>query len=261
MNYSTTGTLLTFSDLKKEYRNHNRDWMLQDAQKRKLFPLRPSAPLAQLCGHLMGDGYLRVTKRVGGHINFCGPKEKLEDIARIYRRLFRKQLSVRSVHGHYFRIETTDSVVARSLRHIGVPVGEKVMNPFLVPSWIFSGGTEVKRKFLQALVDDEMEGPYKNKHKPNTWTGLRLRMNKNELFLQEGLGFFYQLGILFKHFGVETTAAKIYPAVAFVRRDGTKNYRIVLRVRNNMENRLRFLREIGFIYDQKRQDKLRRSVP
>ena len=226
-------------------------------------PVRPSFSLmaeatpglSQICGHLIGDGYLGLTKINGGMIKFYGEKSKLESISKIYYSLFNKKLKLVIERG-YFRLETSDTVVAKCLHMIGVPSGQKVVADFEIPQWIFFGDREIKRKFLQALCDDEMESIYKDKTRLNTWKGLRLRLSKNENHLDYGMKFFTQIKQLFEEFGIKTPSPRIYRYTTHIRVDNTRNYRIILGVSTEAENRKRFFKEIGFIYDKKKQEKL-----
>jgi intein/homing endonuclease len=255
--------LVTVKDLEGIYYSKNTSKWIDIAVKRKIVPLRPSSKLAQLCGHLIGDGCLRIVPMAGGQIKFFGQIQKLMKINKIYKKLFNKKMSLverERKNDEGYRLETTDSIVVRCLNRIGVPSGDKVLIDFDIPCWIRNGNKEVKRGFLQALFDDELECLSRDKQRPNSWKGLRLRRNKSEKLLQSGLKFFNQIILLLDDFSIKTTEAKVYNTVSYIRGDGTKTYRLVFRIKNDVDNRRKFLKEIGFIYDKKKQKSLIKSL-
>ena len=85
-------------------------------------------------------------------------------------------------------------------------------------------------------------------------------MNKSERNIQAGLKFFNQIIILLKEFNIETTEAKVYKNVCYVRPSGIRTYRIVFRIKNKIENRKKFYEKIGFIYSKRKQEKLIESL-
>lgn len=249
--------LVSLKYLKKIYHLKNHRKWLKIAIERKIVPFRASPQLTQICGHLIGDGYLRLTKKAGGRLKFFGNPSKLKEIAKIYEKLFNKKIKlVERDNGPGYKLEFADSIVVRCLHKIGVPSGDKVLTKFGIPFWILNGNREIKRKFIQAIVDDELETLCKHKDGSNSWTGLRLKMNKSEKLLPDILKFFNQIILILKEFGIETTEAKIYKNVSYIRGDGTKTYSAVFRIRNYIENRRKFFKEIGFIYDKKKQQRL-----
>jgi intein/homing endonuclease len=255
--------LVKISDLEKSYRRYKPAKYIQNSLDSKLLPLIASPQLAQLCGHLIGDGNLRITNKAGGQIKFYGKVDKLLKIQKVYFSLFNKKIKLvererESDPG--YRLETTHSIVARCLNLIGVPSGDKIINSFYVPKWIIQGDIKIKRSFLQALFDDELEGLYRDKNRLNSWRGLRLRMNKCESLLPSGIIFFNQIKGLLDDLNIESSIPKIYPNISYIRKNGTKTYRLVIRIRNNYANRLRFYQELGFIYDNKKQQSLLASI-
>lgn len=255
--------LVDLEDLKGIYSSKNCEKYLKAAIERKIVPLKASPELAQICGHLIGDGYLRIskTKNNGGSVRFFGEPEKLTKIAEIYEKLSNRKINlIRKYAREGFQLDVVDSVFARCLYKIGVPAGDKVLTKFEVPSWILNGDKEVKRRFLQALFDDELEGLYRYKKYNNTWNGLRFRMNKSEDLIPVGLKFFEQIISILKEFGIGTTEPKTYDKVAYIRPNGIKTYRMIFRINNDIENRRRFHKEIGFIYSKRKQMNLIKSL-
>lgn len=240
---------------------NNKRWILA-AEKRNFLPLLASPELAQICGHLMGDGYLRVTKKVGGRVKFFGDSAKLKKLAKLYQLLFKRHIPlVKRKRSNFpgYKLEITDSVVARCLSKIGVPAGDKVISKFGIPNWILASSKEVKRRFLQAIFDDELEGLYQDKYKLGSWKGLRLRMNKNSRLSWHSLVFFQQIRDLLSEFRIRTSKPKIYCTESYLRKDGVRTVRLSFRILNNLKNRKQFLKEIGFIYSKVKQKSLVKS--
>ena len=104
-------TLVKLEDLKKFYHSKNNRKWLKQAMDRKIVPLRASPHLAQICGHLIGDGYLRLTIKTGGLLKFFGTSSKLKDIAKIYEKLFNKKIKLvkrRRAWDKGYKLEFTD---------------------------------------------------------------------------------------------------------------------------------------------------------
>ncbi|HLC60454.1 MAG TPA: hypothetical protein VJJ52_03415 [Candidatus Nanoarchaeia archaeon] len=253
--------LVTLEDLKGIYKNNNCKKFLKYALERKIIPLKASPELAQICGHLIGDGHLRIskTKNNGGTVRFFGEPEKLTEIAKIYEKISGRRINlIRKYSREGFQLDVVDSIFARCLNKIGVPSGDKVLTNFKVPYWIMNGEKEIKRKFLQALFDDELEGIHKGA--TYSWKGLRLRMNKSQELIPAGLEFFNQIRLILNEFNIETTDAKAYNPISCIRQSGICTYQIVFRIKNQIDNRRRFYEEIGFIYSKRKQEKLIESL-
>ncbi len=231
-------------------------------QEKSILPLRASPVLASLCGHLIGDGSLKLTNKNQGSIRFYGKKEKLLSIAQDYQSLFGRKVELtkrkRNKEKEEFKILFYDTHIARILAYIGVPTGDKIISAFQVPLWIREGGKEIKRAFLQAICDDELGGVYRVKR--NTWLGLRFKMSKKKELIAEHLIFLEQLRDLLKEFGIETSKVKVVPNQAFSRKDGNVSFPAYFKIMNAKPNRLKFYNEIGFILETKKKERLKASL-
>ncbi len=230
---------------------------------RKVIPLHKTPLLANLCGHLIGDGGLQLRKNNEGHVRFYGTKEKLLKISDDYSIIFNKKVSLRKRQRSFdkgYMLAFADTRVVKLLSWLGVPTGDKVLKEFQVPEWIMNSNKEIKKKFLQALCDDELEGLYKEKGKPNTWHGLKFKMSKAEQHLTGHIHFLNQLRNLFLEFGIKTSEVKIAWNQPYDRKDGNITYPAYFRIQNKKSNRLKFQQEISFFRDERKSMQLAESL-
>lgn len=250
-----------FNEIQRKY-NLNRLSQRRLIQ-RNILPLTPTPLLANLCGHLIGDGSLKLTNKNQGSIRFYGTEEKLNQIAKDYTSLFGKKVSLTKrvrKNDPGVKIMFSDTNIARILAHIGIPAGDKVLSAFQVPSWIINGEKEIKRSFLQALCDDELGCIYKDKIKPNTWYGLRFKMSKKKEIIIQHAFFLEQLRTLFGEFGINTSKIKVMPNQSYARKDGNISYPAYFKILNSKPNRLKFYQEVGFKRDRRKNERLIKSL-
>jgi len=231
---------------------------LKKLKERKVIPLFPSKELAELCGHLMGDGSLHYLKEKnkGAKIRFYGSDYKLKKIQEIYLKLFNEKpkIFIRKKDG-LLLIDHPDASIARCFILLGIPTGEKVLKEFSVPNWIMKGDLESQRGFLQALFDDELGGIYFS-NKSNKWNGgLRLRMNKDKDKVKNLIDFFNQLQKMLSNFGIISNPIQAVQK-GTSRKDGFTTKSISFIISNKMPNRVKFYKEIGFIKEPNKQKSL-----
>src|SRR3989344_1178038 len=213
------GTLVNFSELDKFYklRNQSKDKI----KERNILPLKATPLLANLCGHLIGDGTLRLTTN-SGQVKFYGGVEKLN--------------------------------------YLGIPAGDKILTAYKIPNWIENGSTKIRKAFLQALFDDELEGLYKDKTRFNTWKGFKFKMSKRKELINEHIYFLDQIKKMLTHFGIETGSIKVDNNDKYSRKDGVISIPTYFRISTKKENRKQFYKKIGFNREKKKQENLIKSL-
>lgn len=149
-----------------------------ELEKRGLFALRyddykRAGALARLCGFLLGDGHL-VKNRI--RMYFSGNTDTLLDVKKdldilglrsseINYKKITHELLGRKIVGTTTSMYCDSRAFSNLFEFFGVPLGDKVATPFVVPSWILSGTKFVKREFLRALFGCEGTMPRcKNKN-------------------------------------------------------------------------------------------------
>jgi len=222
--------------------------------KNKWLPLKRSAILAKVVGHLMGDGNLSKDP-MAGCFRFYGSKEKLANIKSVLEvtfNLFPKYYALYPEGGNCYLLKYNNCIFSRLLHLAGVPRGDKILQHFSIPSWIMKGSLEIKKSFLRAIFTDEMCGMYRSKK--GTWKGLEFQMSKSREYLTELLYFLNQIITLLHEFNIITNEAKIKDTSIFFRKDGHITYAARFRVSLKPENRRKFYHSIGF--DETRKQKL-----
>lgn len=232
---------------------------LMEAKRRGILPLKKSPPLASLCGHLLGDGGIKGDLT---QVRFYGSKNKLNSISKDYYKLFKKYPKIIKTErtGKSYKITIPDSLVAKCLYLVGVPKGDKCIQPFIIPSWIMDSDKKIKKAFLQALFDDELEGVYKDYKKPNTWGGLKFKMSKSSLYIKEHVSFLNQLRLLLNEFKIETSDIKISWNSSYKRQDKHITYPAYFRIKIKYANRRRFCNSVGFLRESLKKQNLHNSV-
>ena len=254
------GTLVNFSELDKFYklRNQSKDKI----KERNILPLKATPLLANLCGHLIGDGTLRLTTN-SGQVKFYGSVEKLNGLAYDYSSIFNNKIKIYPRLGEKYSgymLKCSDTNAARILNYIGIPAGDKILTAYKIPNWIENGSTKIRKAFLQALFDDELEGLYKDKTRFNTWKGFKFKMSKRKELINEHIYFLDQIKKMLTHFGIETGSIKVDNNDKYSRKDGVISIPTYFRISTKKENRKQFYKKIGFNREKKKQENLIKSL-
>jgi len=116
------------------------------------FPLYPSEKLAELCGFLIGDGHIQPSPR--WRIDFTSKNPMaLNYVNSLFFDLFGVKGKIRPCTTNKyntFNLGVNCKPLARTLFLCGVPVGAKVENDFLIPSWVV-GNKFFFRAFIRAI--------------------------------------------------------------------------------------------------------------
>src|SRR3989454_1607702 len=238
-------------------------------RKRNLLGLTPRDErfpyILKIMGLALGDGHASL-KPAGGGVSFYGIKEDLEEVrkdavrigfraTRIYSR--RRHHVIKKGGGSYefdytessFRISSTTFVAF--LHALGLPVGNKAKQDFLLPSWLFRLPLWQKRLFLAALFGAEMSSP-------SAVTGHGYNLNspafslcKREAFCDSGRKFADQIRRLIEEFGIRVLG--IVHDLIPIPGSAEMSHRCRVLVSSDAENLIIFYSLINFEYNgQKR---------
>jgi len=129
--------------------------------------------LAYLIGYGFGDGGLKSNLL---EFFMCGTKQDLKNIIKYLKKNINSALNIKfgtnyggnvirnkegklipANFGESWIIYIYDSVFAKLLHVYGLPKGEKVLQEFLIPDWIKNSPNNIKKEFLEALFESELQ--------------------------------------------------------------------------------------------------------
>jgi len=241
-----------------------RSRVLSALTRRNLLPLTPRSPafpyLLKLLGFALGDGHATL-KPPSPHVALWGRQEDLEDIRKDVMRIgFQpSRVYVRSRHhkiarraGNYkfdydeawFRINS--SALTAILHAMGLPMGNKAKQDFVLPGWLFRLPLWQKRLLLGALFGAEMSAPGAVMGHGYNLRNPTFSIAKDEGFRESGRALAQQIRSLVEGFGVRVVGLE--EDVVEVPGSGELSYRFLVRVASNNANLIRFFSTINFEY-------------
>jgi tRNA-splicing ligase RtcB len=240
-------------------------------RKRNLLPIKFSSwqfpYLLKIAGYVFGDGTMNFLKKnKKGYVWFYGKSEDLEKIredikkigftpSRVYQR--KREHKFKTFYREY-RISNIESSVkvgstafALLLAALGVPLGEKVSQPYSIPQYLSRAALWQKRLFLAALFGAELTSPKAfNKRNYNFYTPI-LAMNKKVKFLKNGNNFLRDIANILEEFGVQNN--KISRAKSYIGKKGDVSYRFCLILSSAPESLINLWGRVGFEYNREKQ--------
>ncbi|MDD5688131.1 MAG: intein-containing RctB family protein [Elusimicrobia bacterium] len=245
--------------------------VMNQLKKRNLLPLKYNSPqlpyLLKIMGYVFGDGNIHFVGKTGkGVTSFYGEKENLEKIrddifvfgyecSKVYQR--QRNHKIKTLYKEYSFQTIESCCMSRSsslailLILLGTPVGNKTLQNYSVPEWIFKATLWQKRLFLAAFFGAEMSSPKTlTKHGYNFYLPT-VSMNKNENYLDSGRTFLEQIAELLNEFDVETNT--ISCRMEYIGKEKKKSHRFRLQLSNQYKTLINLYSKIGFEYNQKRQ--------
>jgi len=231
---------------------------------KSLLPLTPQNRafpyLLKIMGIVLGDGHASLRPR-GPRLAIWGKKADLEEVRQDVSRLgFRpSRVYVRNRHHVIdnpsgrtaFDVEEAScrigSLAFVALLHaLGLPVGNKAKQDFVLPSWLFRVPLWQKRLFLAALFGAEMNTPATITGHAFNLTAPTFSLAKREEFQESGRRVAEQIRRLVEDFGV-----RVYPVRHDVMRipgSGNRSYRLRVQIPGDSENLIRLYSTINFEY-------------
>ncbi len=260
--------ILEASDIERLPLKLKKDEMIKELKKRGLLPLCANDErlpyFLKIMGYHMGDGTMYVTKNKA-MVWFYGQPEELELIrkdifklgytpSRVYTRERKHKITTSYDTYEFTRKEYSIKVTSRSflglLLALGVPMGKKVCQPYIIPDWVFGLRKWQKRLFLAGLFDAELSSPKAlynyNFHPPC------LSMNKEKSLIDNGIYFLQQISQLLEEFGVRIQ--KIGRRVECKSKNGDIHYRLRLTISSDVDNMINFYSVLGFEYNLRKKN-------
>ncbi len=262
-------TLATENDIARLLPPNRLAQVLPFLHRRGLLPLtarHPGLPyLLKILGLALGDGHASLKVRTSG-VTFYGRAEDLEDVRKDVKRLgwspnnvySRTRLhTIKRGKGSYsFEYNEASFMVSSAafavlLHALGLPVGNKAKQDFVLPEWLMKAPLWQKRLFLAALFGAEMSTPSTPTHHGYNFYCPTFSISKREGFQESGRAFAKQIGHLIEDFGVRV--CKLGSDVLRVPGSGEPSYRFKVLVANDSENLIRFYSTINFEYQSEKR--------
>ncbi len=246
----------------------NMSQTVRELKKRNLLPLKfnnKKLPyLLKIIGYILGDGSITFIGNKG-IIWFYGKPEDLKNIqkdikkigfkaSRVYNRErdheIRTMYSNVKFHRVEYSIKTTASSLATLIMSLGIPVGNKCSQDYVLPSWFFNLKLWQKRLFLSSFFGAKLSSPSTvTKHGYNFYSPV-LSMNKHDGYVDTGSDFLKQIKKLLEEFDVKSNVIGIRKE--YVGKNNVVSYRLRLLISSKSENLINLWSKIGFEYNKKR---------
>ncbi|MEK6869351.1 MAG: LAGLIDADG family homing endonuclease, partial [Nanoarchaeota archaeon] len=188
--------------------------------------------LAMNVGFLMCDGHIKKNLQ---QINyFFNQKDDAELFTKYFLSVFSQEKLSLAYHSSCFRVGICNKSLASLFNSLGVPTGNKVYKPFLVPKWIYYGSDKIKSTFLSTIYGNEGSKPQNNKFR------IQFVLSKNKDFVPNLLEFLNQVRSMLNHFGISTSHIQL-------RKQKRRAFcgRFYIKGKDNL---VKFYNKIGFLY-------------
>lgn len=257
--------------LGKSSRGSGLEQIIAYLKKRDLLPLRYNSPqlpyLLKVMGYLLGDGNIYFEKGRGQGVTwFYGKPEDLEEIRKdiaaigftpswVYTREREHKITTTYADYEFAHMEHSFKVTSSSfvalLVALGIPLGNKAVQDYEVPAWLFKAPLLQKRLFLAALFGAELSTPEAFKERNYNFKCPVLSLNRHRGFVESGRTFLEGIAALLAEFEVETK--KISQRREQKNKDGTFSYRLRLILSSKPQSLLNLWGRVGFEYNQERR--------
>ncbi len=196
-----------------------------------------SAFIAMNIGFLLCDGHLKKDHQQVCY--FFNQKEDAELFNKDFLSVFNKEKLSLAYRAYCFTIGICNKNLLLLFNYLGVPTGNKVYNPFLVPEWIYNGPDKVKKIFLSTIYGNEGSKPQDNK-----WR-IQFVLSKTKEYVPNLLQFLNQVREMLNYFDISTSHIQLRKQKrrAFCGRFYIKG----------KENLVKFHNKIGFLYASEKQ--------
>jgi DNA-directed RNA polymerase subunit A' len=228
---------------------------------------RKQIQLASLVGHLFGDGAMLISEE-GGRVIFRAEDRK--DIRSLWEtvqnlnlnptpiqkfesRAFditRAECKILKARGRTYFFEVRRKPVAVAFKSLGVPEGDKVVQEYRVPKWLFDAPRMARRAFLRAYFGCELSTPRLHASSDSKVNQPVFKIAKAEGLSAEG--FIQDIQALLDTFDVRLSSIKSEDGN--LRKDGSKSIIYVCSFAADDDNLLALFKKIGYEFDHKKEE-------
>lgn len=236
---------------------------VEELEKLDLLPLFPTQNsrfglIVKLFAYILTDG--TINKNNLSNIKIAGDYEDLLSLKKEINNIFPRvscsihkwkskgSLEGRKIEGLTNALEINNTALGRLLYALGVPIGDKVIQSFKLPNWIFELNRDLKRIFLGVLWSCEGSKPLICKNRYN----LSFCMAKNEKLKQEHKLFLNQIRDLFQEFDIDTSDIA-WDKRRTLRQDKVVSRKAYFYIRSYSKNFLKFYHQIP-LFAKKKQE-------
>jgi len=192
-------------------------------------------------GFLLCDGHIKKTKKLVQYYFRYGKDALL--FKEQFQRVFPHETIYSDFFQFCFRVSLYNVGFAKLMHSFGIPVGNKVFQPFKVPNWIYHGPDNIKLAFLSAVFGGEGSAPSNNRRR------IQFVISKCEKEISNLLFFINQIRAMLSYFGISSSHIQL-------RKQGGKRQfcaRFYIKRRDNL---LKFYELVGFAYASEKQEVL-----
>lgn len=217
---------------------------------------------AMLYGFMLGDGWISYAKNDRQEVyqcGFSGDQESLEnakeDLILLYGNIGTANINTRETTSPKYDISgTTTSMVVNMtvcnrFKELGMPVGKKVEQPFLVPDWIMNSPQEIRLAFLSGLYAAEGFTPAMQKN-DKTPKVLGLNMSKRIVLKDNFYKFINQIVEILDASNIEYSVSKVEIFTC------DHNIKVTITFANSNENILKIADSLDLRYCTHKKQKL-----
>ncbi|MBI2208161.1 hypothetical protein HYU50_01575 [Candidatus Woesearchaeota archaeon] len=234
--------------------------------------------LAYLFGWGFGDGGLR--KDLSSYF-ICGKKQDLLQIEGHFNNNIPSlpvtieenfgNSSVYQANGKIKHISSNDSWIlwikdssfSKLLYALGLPKGEKVLQPTNIPHWIKQGDKQVKKGFLNALFEGELQTHrvhFNVKRNKIDICPITFGLSKIEKYKEDLVNFLEDIRDMLQEFQINSTSVE-NPKLSNIRkRDGLITYSTRFYISISALNTIRFSEFIDFPFNQEKRIAIQKAV-
>lgn len=228
--------------------------------------------LARLIGWLFGDG--GINDRL--HYFFiCGTRNDLEKIKIFIEKNFNLKCEIEENHGNSiikkyngnslqikgenWILRCNNSLFARFLYSLDTPKGEKVLQKFNIPNWIMTGNNEVKKAFLNSILEAECQTHKVRIDKKIEILPVSFGMNKIGNFKSNLVSFLNEIKCLLSEFNIRTSQVE-EPKPAVKRKDNKLTYSSRFYISVSATNIMSFSNAINYEFNEEKKIALQIAV-
>jgi hypothetical protein len=197
--------------------------------------------LASNFGFLICDGHIKKRKELVQYY-FRYEKDTLL-FKEQFQRIFLHEKIYSDFSQFCFRVSLYNVAFANLMHSFGIPIGNKVFQPFVVPDWIYHGQNKLKLAFLSVVFGAEGSAPSNNK-----WR-IQFVISKCEKEVSNLLFFINQIRAMLFYFGISSSHIQL-------RKQGGKRQFCARFYVKGKSNLIKFYQLIGFAYASEKQEVL-----
>jgi intein/homing endonuclease len=209
-------------------------------------PILLNENLLGLVAHGFGDGHI-ISKNFG--FRYCNHDNSLiERVHQMVTKAFGEISFYDQLSSHGVPVRTYPFVVGHILHLLGVPKGNKTLQPFTLPQWLIDSNREYKRIFLREIFSDE-GGIRSDSGKSNR--SISFAQSKWVKYEESLRAFLNEIKEMLNEFGIKSR--KVTFQKRYIDKKGREKVVLGFDI-SKLKNLILFKQEIGFSSPEKMRD-------